>query len=51
MEYFLAYDAEKALFLVQEKDEYGEVSTHSAFHKREVAFNTVRELNDRADAS
>ena len=47
--YFLAFDKESSQFVVRTEDEYGNIYTHSTFHKREVAANTVRELNLRAE--
>lgn len=47
MEYFLAYDADRRMFVIKCEEEDGHVTEHSAYHKMSIAQNTVVQLNAR----
>jgi hypothetical protein len=49
MEYFLAYDNDRQMFVVKCEAEDGSVTEHSAYHKRSIVQNTVLQLNARLE--
>lgn len=48
MEYYLAYDPITRMYLVRQEGDDGQDSVHSAYHRLDIARNTVQQLNERS---